>query len=642
MRSPTNEQQAVLDSTARIRIVRSAPGSGKTWLVAEVVRRELDAIRHQGGAIAALSFTRVGGNEIQRALSYNLDHPHFVGTIDAFLFRYVVRPFLQRAHSDHSPPRLIPADWNPTKWTKQPGGSAWETRIDSRNYNILEACFVGEDATGPVLAHPQEHQRPIERVSSNVRNSIMRDKRRIWKTLGWVTHSDAAFLASELLSHPTYGPAIRSSLIRRFSMLIVDELQDTSFFQCKCIQTLLSEPSSRGVLVGDPCQAIYEFNGARPDLFRDFERTQGAVVLSLTRSRRCPSAVAACAIQLMDPPGPFLPDGDRVGRAFLVQYTEMTADVERLVRAIRAANPTANAKVVVRRNKTAYELKSGKAEEIGKLRCPALTHLAEAVQSFRCGHQTKALYGARAAIDLAVLRREGITDEHLEGTGINAQSWKALAVKCLLNADTLDSSQTMENWQTSAGVMLDNAIRAFGLPPVLSESFVPGRLKPFHLTGKQRIKAKADKIFSAFAPRRAALAVTSDLMPVETVHAVKGETHDITIFVCPDLSNSDRCPSEAWWSTNAVQLEERRIAFVAMTRTRADLVLYVSNAAYSRLCRKQPTFAGAFEHKTVDECIVAFTPPPPPPPTAQSTPPSPLPSPTQPHHPALPSIHTPA
>src|SRR5688572_10931479 len=96
MRTPTIEQQEVINSRTRIRVVRAAPGSGKTWLVAELIRDELSRWPTRSNGIAALSFTRVGGDEIRKATGQELGHPHFVGTIDAFLFRYVIRPFLQK------------------------------------------------------------------------------------------------------------------------------------------------------------------------------------------------------------------------------------------------------------------------------------------------------------------------------------------------------------------------------------------------------------------------------------------------------------------------------------------------------------------------------------------------------------------
>lgn len=74
MRKATPEQQAVLDNTARVRIVRAVPGSGKTWLVAELIRQKLRTRTMRGSGIAALSFTRVGGDEIRKAVGHELNH----------------------------------------------------------------------------------------------------------------------------------------------------------------------------------------------------------------------------------------------------------------------------------------------------------------------------------------------------------------------------------------------------------------------------------------------------------------------------------------------------------------------------------------------------------------------------------------
>lgn len=67
MRTPSTEHAAILASTARVRVVRAVPGSGKAWLVAEVIREELRQWRTPTSGVAALSFTRVGGEEISRA-----------------------------------------------------------------------------------------------------------------------------------------------------------------------------------------------------------------------------------------------------------------------------------------------------------------------------------------------------------------------------------------------------------------------------------------------------------------------------------------------------------------------------------------------------------------------------------------------
>lgn len=110
MSTPTPEQKAVLENRARVRVVQAVPGSGKTWLVADLIRKELIQWKPKYSGIAALSFTRVGGDEIRRAVGYELQHPHFVGTIDSFLFRFIVRPFLKQVYRSIAMPRLIPAE----------------------------------------------------------------------------------------------------------------------------------------------------------------------------------------------------------------------------------------------------------------------------------------------------------------------------------------------------------------------------------------------------------------------------------------------------------------------------------------------------------------------------------------------------
>jgi superfamily I DNA/RNA helicase len=95
-------------------------------------------------------------------------------------------------------------------------------------------------------------------------------------------------------------------------------------------------------------------------------------------------------------------------------------------------------------------------------------------------------------------------------------------------------------------------------------------------------------------------------VPVMTVHGVKGETHDITVFVCPDNTGSNHCPSTIWWSADEKDREEKRIAYVAMTRTQGDLILLVSDNCFERLRISRRPFVESFECLTVDEFIAEF------------------------------------
>lgn len=591
MRTPTDEQKAVLESPARVRIVHATPGSGKTWLVAELIQQEIFKWPTRTSGIAALSFTRVGGDEIRKAVGYDLSHPHFVGTIDAFLFRYIVRPFLCSCFRKLAKPHLVPGEWGAENWGKY--GRNRDAII--KGINLFGCVFTGEANGKAVMAYKPHPTQALVQADNHKAIEIMKHKQKLWEHWGGLTHSDAALWASKILEHETLGLTIRRELVRRFPLIIVDELQDTGYFLGKSILLLLGEPSVRGVLVGDPDQAIYEFSGARPDLFNRFESIPGAIRLPLARSQRCPAGVAKAAEHLKDSGGTIGPADDKSGRAFLVRYADMVLDIRRILSAIADATNSAVVKVIARQASAVEALLGRHAKHFHKLGCPPLNHMLRAVVAFRKGQQIRALAAARAALEVAVFEHEGVNDEKLEEKKIDTREWKALAVRCLLRANGIVMTGTLFDWQTEAGKILDAEIDGFVYDGSLQ--FAMGNLKPQQRSGYNATCTECLPQTTAPPPGIADI-------PVGTVHSVKGETHDITVFVCPETIQS-RCPSVVWWSADEKDREEKRIAYVAMTRTQGDLIVCVPEDCYTRLCTRRVAFVASFKCMTVDECVDA-------------------------------------
>ena len=597
MRTPTPEQQAVLENKekARIRVVRSAPGSGKTWLVAEVIRQALDIWPKGTSGIAALSFTRVGGDEIRKAVGHDLDHPHFISTIDAFIFRYVIRPHLRLVFNWFANPRLLVGEWGAEHWDRV---SLNEITTIGKGINLFGCAYIGEEQGQEVIAHKPRKAFQLQLLTDKELSLVKDAKRKIWSQQGLLTHSDAAFWAAKVLADPTCGPIVRAEVIQRFPFLIVDELQDTGYFLGKSIRLLLEDPSSTGVLVGDPDQAIYEFTGARPDLFNSFEAIAGAVTFPLANSQRCPPAVLKAAVHLKDVKGVIGPNHEKSGRAILIRYCDMMKDVQKVIEAVRL-NPSAKILKVIARGVTTIDALIGrKSGATPALHCPPLRHICRAVMAFRRERNVASLGAARAAIDRAVFRHEGVSDEELIKMNIDPRDWKALAIRCLLKANAIKETGTSFDWHSRAGEMLDKEIDSFGLPPTLG--FAIGKLKPQQREGWD---SPATDLFPHVNTDTQALLG----IPVRTVHGVKGETHDVTIFVCPHPDQKARCPSVLWWDVNDKAREEKRIAYVAMTRSQGDLVVCVSDETYQRLARGRAAFVGDFKCMSVDEYVASET-----------------------------------
>ena len=63
---------------------------------------------------------------------------------------------------------------------------------------------------------------------------------------------------------------ILSYVSAKFAWILVDEFQDTSDLQVEILALIAGQRRTRFLLVGDPCQSIFRFAGARPDLAEQF------------------------------------------------------------------------------------------------------------------------------------------------------------------------------------------------------------------------------------------------------------------------------------------------------------------------------------------------------------------------------------
>ncbi len=598
MRTPTLEQQRVIDNPSRVRLVRAAPGSGKTWLVAEIIRRELANWNPNQGGIAALSFTRVGGEEIRRAIESEIVHPHFVGTLDSFLFRYVVRPYLQQACPGAARPRLVPAEWCPEEWSKPPAGIKFNVRHGGgkgATYNAFKARFIGEESGQIRLGYPEAFGSGLRVLDGPVTQSILGVKKQLWSKLGWLTHSDAAFLAALILANTAVGSTVLAELTRRFSFIVVDELQDTGWFLGQSMKSILSVGSTRGILVGDPDQAIYEFNGARPDLFDGFSEITDAKELPLNMTRRCGAAICRVAEQLSETGRVIQPAIDRLGRAVLLRYTDLSRDIARLRRHLGTQPGTTCIRMIARDRKTIAAI-AGKeaAREPLKLGSAPLNHMQRAVTLFRTARQAQALAAARAALELVVFGSEGREEVDLFAYGIRSEEWKKCAVECLLSANEELVGESLYDWGLRVADVIRRGVDAFATRSPIPLD-IPAIRKP---KSKHKTEERSGFLFKAESVVQAAQSV-----PLQTVHAVKGETHDMTVLVCPPPRRAARCPSAVWWSEDVGDKEERRIAYVAATRTRGDLILCVCEETWVRLRTRRPAFVALCECLTVDSFL---------------------------------------
>lgn len=99
-------------------------------------------------------------------------------------------------------------------------------------------------------------------------------------------------------------PDVRARIHAAFDHILIDESQDLNEQQSEILQYMTEhitdgEDGKSFWMIGDPNQAIYEFRGARPDIFLSLDGKEGWKTRTIRTNYRCPPEVVEHANQLI-------------------------------------------------------------------------------------------------------------------------------------------------------------------------------------------------------------------------------------------------------------------------------------------------------------------------------------------------------
>ncbi|MFE9882577.1 UvrD-helicase domain-containing protein [Streptomyces sp. NPDC005784] len=263
----TDDQQALVDADGSL-FVAACPGAGKTRaMVARFLKRTAEEDRR---GIALISFTNAAVDEVRRRCGNQaeaLRAPHFVGTFDTFIHRFIVTPLYAKAYNQK--PNYVQSwqDVASTSFRLRDMGRTKNLELkwfdfDSDGRAHLNVGRVPQDF-GDAAAHRMLalRKQEAEANASHIFGRLLR--------AGTVT-CEAARLLAEFWLNSTKERAILEALLRaRFAEVIVDEAQDCGREELHILQ-FLRDCGVRVVMVGDLDQSIYEFRNATPAAVREF------------------------------------------------------------------------------------------------------------------------------------------------------------------------------------------------------------------------------------------------------------------------------------------------------------------------------------------------------------------------------------
>lgn len=539
----TEQQIRVIEAAGNFFLV-ACPGSGKTRTGGVRFATLVSA----GRRVAAMSYTNVGIEQIRSIVTGELDTAvpatSFVGTLHAFLLRYVFYPFAHLVMGCTHRPRLIADDG---AWDQVIFGGDNRIRASVGYFRFLpdgSLCFRGKLPRG---VPSRDEAARIEQARA------MRMKRR-YARVGFASLDDSMFWALEVLRK---HPAVANAVAGRFHELQVDEAQDTSELQLACLHELCATGRLDSlVLIGDIEQSIYSFQGASPEHCRALTDARRLETIELSENHRssqriCDVTVHFCARTVPDRAVGATADCPWAPELFLYHPKHPEEAVSWFSDRLATLEIEDNDAFVLARGHALVDELNGQDPPV---KCD--------VRPLALGRAAAAVRGAGTlrrrqmeAVDRVLAFTAWDTNDLGELDPDKRRDLRSVSMMLLKALPPLDGD--LRAWVRAAGREVDKHTAKLVETPKHKAGHV------IRSSSDQEGAVAAD----AFAP-------PPDRLRAQTVHDVKGESRD-AVLVVGDRGSRGRDPQGALWSRPLLgeevppeQAEELRIVFVALTRAR--------------------------------------------------------------------------
>lgn len=287
----TATQRRVVEHDDGALLVVAGPGSGKTRVLTERIRRLL-ARPDEHFRVLGLTFTNKAANEMVERLSSvpQIADRAFIGTMHSFCVEVLANrgksvgieglPHIFESYADRKQilREAVQRDPESLHLLRRAGDpkaqgkllDTWMTAISDAK-NALRIPEVIEDEN---LQHIYQ-----------IYDAAIRACRA-------VDFDDLLLLAYRVFEE---RPAVASFYRRQFRYICVDEAQDLNEAQYRVLCALCSKEYFNIMLVGDPKQAIFTWNGADPKYLSLFEKDFDAARIELLENFRSSRSVIAAA-----------------------------------------------------------------------------------------------------------------------------------------------------------------------------------------------------------------------------------------------------------------------------------------------------------------------------------------------------------
>lgn len=545
----TKAQKDAVDHPGDMLLV-ACPGGGKTRTGGARVAQ----LAGEGRSVAACSYTNVGVHEVHgvlaRDLGVALGPRHFAGTLHGFLLKYVFYPFAHLVVGCASRPRL--ADDDSSIWDDIVYGGDHRRRLSVSKLRFRpDGSFYAKDT--PLGMSKEE--------AANGEIVQVQSKKHRMAAAGYASFDDSMYWALRVLADHA---DVRRAVAQRFDEIIVDEAQDTSELQLACLEQICAGGLESLVLIGDIEQSIYSFQGASPEGCLGLANARGLERVELTENHRSSQLICNVAAAFCDraPDRAVGETRDCPWEPRLLVYApdDPAGAVGAFRDHLESLNLDPADAAVVARNRDFIDELNGDTAPVDIGRLPKA--VGRACAAIR-GHGTPTRRSIEA-LEKALLRVSYDTEDLSDLDP--SDKWELRQSVMRMVVELPDLNMDLRHWIRESCKVLQNhgAALADGEP----------KKQASHVF-KSSAQQEGHTALDAFTPR-------GKLLTAQTIHDVKGTSRDAVLVVLPPVRRGSKHAHQAtlWQQAilgeiDAHDAEERRIAFVALSRARRYCVVAI-------------------------------------------------------------------
>ena len=291
----SEKQKGAVFSKSKSIYVKASAGSGKTRVLTERVRYLLSQTDKK---ILALTFTNKAGEEIKERISdiENINEKTFIGTFHSFcqtilenrihLLGYEEMPHIFENVDD----RLELIEKSIQQIPSFASSYVEQDKKKQKDFRYRALNFISEmkrDSITDIESHTEDEDTIL----------LYREYHDILRTQNAIDYDDLLLLAFQVFKE---FPKIASLYRRSFFAICIDEAQDLNNAQYQFLRALTKNELKNVMMVGDPNQAIFHFNGSSPDYMdKEFVKDFNPQIIELTENYRSSKAVLKAANKLI-------------------------------------------------------------------------------------------------------------------------------------------------------------------------------------------------------------------------------------------------------------------------------------------------------------------------------------------------------